>query len=102
MPARRKGGYVYIITNRPKGTLYIGVTGDLVRRMDEHRRGAGARFASKYRLRRLVYFEHCLDVRSAIEREKQLKRWRREKKVGLIERENPEWRDLCEEWFDAG
>lgn len=97
-----KGGYVYIITNRPHGTLYIGVTNNLIRRMDEHRRKVNAGFAAKYHLTHLVYYESFLDIREAIAREKQLKRWRREKKVGLIERENPEWRDLCAEWFEDG
>jgi putative endonuclease len=97
----KKGGYVYIITNKKQGTLYIGVTNDLVRRMDEHRRKAGSTFAAKYNLTRLVYFEHCPDIREAIAREKQLKKWRREKKVWLIEQENLDWNDLCHEWFDC-
>ena len=96
----KRGGYVYIITNKPRGTLYIGVTSDLVQRMDQHRRKTGSYFAIKYNLTHLVYFEHYADIREAIAREKQLKRWRREKKVWLIERENPTWNDLCEEWLE--
>jgi putative endonuclease len=97
----KKGGYVYIITNKKQGTRYIGVTNNLLRRMDEHRRREGSGFAAKYNLIRLVYFEHCPDIREAIAREKQLKKWRREKKVWLIEQENPGWNDLCEEWLDG-
>lgn len=96
----QKGGYVYIVTNRPYGTLYIGVTKDLVRRVDQHRRKVGSRFAAKYHLTHLVYFECFVDIRAAIAREKQLKRWRREKKVWLIEQENPRWDDLSAGWFD--
>jgi putative endonuclease len=94
----QKGGYVYIATNRSK-TLYIGVTNDLERRMDEHKRKVGSAFAAKYNITRLVYYEQFADIRDAIEWEKQLKKWRREKKIWLIERENPEWEDLSEEWF---
>ena len=95
----KRGGYVYIITNKPKGTLYIGVTSDLMRRMDQHRRKEGSHFAAKYNLTHLVYFEQHLDIREAIAREKQLKKWRREKKIWLIESENPTWTDLCREWL---
>jgi putative endonuclease len=92
-----KGGYVYIVASRSR-RIYIGVTSDLVRRVDEHKRKVGSSFAAKYNMDRLVYYEQYGDIRDAIEREKQLKKWRREKKVGLIERENPEWRDLTEDW----
>jgi putative endonuclease len=95
-----KGGYVYIITNKPKGTLYIGVTNNLIRRIDEHRRKVGSEFAAKYNLTRLVHFETFLDIREAIAREKQLKGWRREKKVALIEEDNPLWEDLWEELIE--
>ena len=60
-----KGGYVYIITNKPRGTLYIGVTNNLVRRMDEHRRKVGSKFAARYNLTRLVYYEGLFDIREA-------------------------------------
>ena len=96
----QKGGYVYIITNRSHRTLYIGVTNNLVRRMDEHRRLVGSDFAAKYKCTKLIYFEGFFDIREAIAREKQLKGWRREKKIRLIERENPQWNDLSEEWFN--
>ncbi len=95
----QKRSYIYIITNKPSGTLYIGVTNNLMRRMDEHRRKAGSGFAAKYNLTHLVYSEHFSDIREAIAREKQLKRWRREKKIWLIEQQNPHWYDLCAEWF---
>ncbi len=94
----QKGGYVYIAANRSK-TLYIGVTNNLERRMDEHKRKVGSTFAAKYNITRLVYYEQFADIRDAIEWEKQLKKWRREKKIRLIERENPEWEDLSEKWF---
>lgn len=92
-----RGGYIYIITNRPHGTLYIGVTNNLARRIDEHRRKEGSEFAAKYNLTHLVYFETFPDIREAIAREKQLKTWRREKKVALIETSNPTWKDLWQE-----
>ena len=94
----RKGGYVYIATNK-SGTLYIGVTNDLERRMREHKQKVGSKFAARYNITRLVYYEEFADIREAIAREKQLKRWRRGKKVWLIERENPEWKDLSEGWY---
>ena len=85
--------YVYILTNRLRGTLYIGVTNNLIRRVWEHRLGLVSGFTHKYRLRRLVYFEHCGDICVAIEREKRLKRWHRAWKLELIERDNPKWTD---------
>ena len=89
--------YVYIVSSN-SGTLYIGITNDIYRRMKEHKSGAFEGFASKYGCNRLVYYE-CYDrVLRAISREKQLKGWRREKKVALIERDNPRWQDLAENW----
>jgi len=90
--------YVYIMSNRTH-TLYIGVTNDLYRRVEEHRAGTVGGFTSKYKVRRLVYFEHTNDIGAAIAREKQLKNWRREKKVALIEKLNPKWSDLSRELF---
>jgi putative endonuclease len=89
--------YVYMLASRPRGTLYIGVTGDLVRRAWEHRRGAVPGFTSRYRVRRLVWFEVFDDFTAAIQREKTLKHWLRAWKIVLIERANPTWRDLYEE-----
>jgi len=90
--------YVYIVASRSR-TLYTGVTGDLTGRVIQHRQSLIEGFTSKYRIHRLAYFEVFHDVRSAIAREKQVKRWRREKKVALIERDNPAWEDLAEKWY---
>ena len=86
--------HVYIITNRKDGTLYVGVTSDLVKRVYEHRTGAVAGFTQRYKLKKLVYFEEHETVRLAIQREKNLKHWPREWKVDLIENDNPDWGDL--------
>jgi putative endonuclease len=89
-----KNFYVYILTNKRNGTLYIGVTNDLVRRVFEHKQGAVSGFTKRYRLHDLVYFEIFQDPENAIQREKTLKHWKREKKVELIEASNLLWRDL--------
>jgi putative endonuclease len=89
--------FVYILTNR-SGTLYVGVTNNLSRRLYEHKNKLIPGFTSEYNIDRLVYFEACRDVRSAIAREKQIKRWRREKKVALIESVNRDWHDLSAQW----
>ena len=89
--------YVYIIASKSR-VLYIGVTNDLERRLFEHRQKLIPGFTSKYNISRLVYFELFGDVRDAIAREKQLKGWRREKKIALIESPNPTWQDLSEAW----
>ncbi len=91
-----KGGWVYIMTNRRDGTLYIGVTSDLSRRVWEHREGQVAGFTKAYGLMRLVWYEHHDDIRTAIQREKTLKHWRREWKQALIVDMNPDWDDLYE------
>lgn len=88
------GGYTYIITNHKRGTLYIGVTADLERRIYEHREGLTPGFAWKYGCTRLVWYEDHADIASAIQREKSLKRWYRQWKIELIEKANPDWRDL--------
>ena len=93
-----KGGWIYIMTNRPNGTLYAGVTNDIVRRTYEHRTGHNSSFTSRYHLRRLVHYEWHEDIRTAIQREKNLKHWRRAWKIELIERDNPDWRDLYDEF----
>ena len=85
--------YVYIMSNRTH-VLYIGITNDLERRVAEHKDDKGTGFTHKYHLTRLVYFELYQDVRDAIAREKQLKGWKREKKLSLIEALNPQWSDL--------
>lgn len=92
-----KGGWVYIMTNRPNGTLYVGVTNDIARRAFEHRTGAGGGFTKRYSLHRLIYAERHEEILVAIQREKTLKEWPRAWKVRLIERLNPDWRDLYED-----
>lgn len=92
-----KSYYVYIMSGRTH-VLYIGVTNDLARRVFEHKNKLFAGFTSKYTLDRLVYFEEGGDIVDAIEREKELKAWRRAKKLGLIESANPMWKDLSLEW----
>ncbi|MBU4311123.1 MAG: GIY-YIG nuclease family protein [Candidatus Omnitrophica bacterium] len=91
-----KSYYVYILASKRNGTLYIGVTNDLVRRVYEHKEGLVEGFTKKYKVDRLVYFEETNDVESAITREKRLKKWNRQWKIELIEKENPEWKDLYE------
>lgn len=90
--------YVYILMNRSKG-FYIGVTNNLRKRVFQHKTGILEGFTSKYKLSRLVYWETFKDVKSAIAREKQLKRWTRVKKMQLIVRMNPTWSDLAADWF---
>jgi len=92
-----KGGWVYIVTNRPNGTLYAGVTSDLARRAWEHREGVADGFTKKYRLKRLVWAERHEHIRSAIQREKNLKHWPRTWKIDLIVADNPYWTDLFEQ-----
>jgi putative endonuclease len=88
------GGWVYIVTNRPKGTLYVGVTGDLPRRIWEHREGVVDGFTSRYALKMLVHAEFHEEIQVAIQREKSLKHWPRAWKIDLIERANSDWLDL--------
>ncbi len=89
--------WVYILASRKHGTLYIGVTNNLARRVSEHRRGRGSRFVQKYRVKRLVYVEPHEDVERAIQREKTMKEWPRAWKIRQIEGGNPEWNDLYED-----
>ena len=86
--------YVYILTNQYNNVMYIGVTNDLKRRVYEHKAGYLDGFTKRYKVHKLVYYESCHDVNAAIEREKQLKKWRREKKNELVNTTNPEWREL--------
>ena len=92
-----RSGYVYIMTNRRNGTLYIGVTSNLAKRVYEHRAGAVPGFTKRYGLKRLVYYEAYADIESAIAREKAMKFWRRAWKVKRIDEMNPAWRDLFED-----
>ena len=96
-----KPGYVYLLASQRNGTLCIGVTSDLVRRVAEHRGGAVEGFTGEYGVHRLVYVEAHADVQDAIRREKQLKKWRRAWKLRLIEEDNPAWRDLYPDWCEA-
>ena len=86
--------YVYILASKHNGTLYIGVTNDLIRRVYEHKNDLNNGFTKKYGVHRLVYYEQYDEVVNAIQREKQLKKWNRQWKIELIEKENPEWKDL--------
>jgi putative endonuclease len=89
-----KQGFVYIVTNRPDGTLYIGVTSDLIKRIYEHKNKLVDGFTSKYNLKILVYYEVLDTMEEAIKREKQLKNWQRSWKIELIKKQNPNWDDL--------
>ena len=93
--------YVYIMTNN-SGTLYMGVTNNLERRVAEHKQGATVGFTRKYKMTRLVYYEATADIRFAIEREKQIKGWVRRRKIALIAQMNPYWKDLSEAFGAVG
>ena len=86
--------FVYLLTNWNNKVMYVGMTNDLVRRVHEHRTHAVKGFTEKYNVHKLVYFEETSDVHAAIAREKEIKKWRREKKNALVIQANPEWRDL--------
>jgi len=86
--------YIYIITNKTKSVLYIGVTNNLQRRVYEHKNRVIPGFTSKYKIDKLIYFEHFDNINDAIKREKQLKKWNRSWKEDLINKENPDWEDL--------
>jgi putative endonuclease len=98
-----RGGSVYIMTNKNNTTLYIGVTSDLISRVYQHKTDEyPGSFTSKYKLHKLVYYENFHSIEEAIDREKKLKKWTRKNKIKLIDKFNPEWRDLyddiCLEW----
>ena len=93
--------YVYILTNMKNGTLYIGFTNDLYRRMVEHKGKLVKGFSQKYGLDMLVYFEEYESSSEAFERERQLKKWNRAWKIELIEKTNPNWLDLAKTWFES-
>ena len=99
--------HVYLLANRKNGTLYVGVTSDLVRRIWQHREGVADGFTKQYGIHDLVWFEATTSIEAAIAREKQIKNWKRQWKVALIEKANPDWRDLYpailgQEALDAG
>ena len=91
--------YVYLLTNRNSKVMYIGMTNDLRRRVYQHKKKLIPGFSQKYNVDRLVYYETTTDARAAIAREKEIKKWRREKKNNLVIAANPEWKDLSEGWF---
>jgi putative endonuclease len=96
---REKQYYVYIMTNR-SGTLYVGVTNNIKKRIYQHKNKLVEGFTKKYNIDMLIYYETFSDVRSAISREKLIKVWLRSKKIDLINTTNPDWTDLSKDWFD--
>jgi putative endonuclease len=92
--------FVYIITNKKDGVLYIGITNNIERRMFEHKNKLNKGFSKKYNLNKLMYFEVFKEINDAIKREKNIKKWKREWKINLINKENPEWNDLSMNWYD--
>ena len=94
--------FVYIVTNKPWGTLYIGVTSNLEERIFQHKSGAIEGFTTRYGLHWLVYAEECADAHTAIQREKRLKKWPRTWKINLIRTDNPDWNDLAANWYSDG
>jgi putative endonuclease len=90
----QKGGWVYILTNKRYGVLYVGVTSNLPARMLQHRQSRGSEFAARYNLTRLVYYEWCPTIEDAIVREKRVKSWKRMWRIELIESMNPAWKDI--------
>jgi len=94
---REHGGWVYMLASKRNGTLYTGVTNDLLSRVSDHKEGVGSNFTRKYGVTWLVWFEFHETIESAIQRETSIKRWRRKWKLDLIEAKNPDWQDLFEE-----
>ena len=92
--------YIYILASQKNGTLYIGVTNNLERRVFEHKKKINQGFTSKYNVDKLVYFESFGFIKDAIKREKQVKKWNRQWKINLIEDDNKDWKDLAEDWYD--
>jgi putative endonuclease len=92
-----KSYFVYILASGRNGTLYIGVTGDLIMRVHQHKQKLIKGFTQRYNVNKLVHFEETSEIESAILREKQLKKWNRKWKLQLIEKDNPEWKDLYED-----
>ena len=98
----KKGGWVYIMANRYRGGMYVGVTADLIRRVHQHRAGTGSSHVADFDKTRLVHVERHDEIASAIAREKLVKKWKREWKFVAVEARNPQWRDLWDEWFSGG
>jgi putative endonuclease len=91
--------YVYILANKPNGVLYVGMTNELERRIAEHKGKQIRGFTHKYNVDKLVYFEEFETYNEAFQRERQMKKWKRDWKIELIENMNPEWRDLAKNWY---
>lgn len=91
--------YVYLLASKRNGTLYIGITNNLIRRVFEHKHNLVEGFTSKYGVHMLVHYEETENIESALQREKQLKKWNRKWKLELIEKVNPEWKDLSKDWI---
>ena len=91
--------YVYILASKQNGTLYIGVTSDLERRIYEHKNDLVRGFTKKYKIHSLVYYEDTNDIYVTLRREKQLKKWNRKWKLALIEQVNPDWNDIAKDWI---
>jgi len=94
MDRKRSGGWVYIMADRYRGTMYVGVTSDLPARIHQHKEGTGSTFCARHSLDRLVWAEHGDSIEDCITHEKRVKRWRRAWKFALIEHANPDWNDL--------
>ena len=94
-----KGGWVYIMANRYRGGMYVGVTANVINRTYQHRAGTGPVHVADFGKTRLVYIERHEEIAAAIAREKLVKKWKRDWKFALIEADNPEWRDLWDKWF---
>lgn len=92
--------YVYILASKIRGTLYIGFRNDMQRRVYEHKMGIKKGFTQKYGVNMLMYFETFQNVEEAIDREKNMKKWKRDWKIKLIEKENKKWLDLSKDWYD--
>ena len=97
-----KGGWVYIMANHYRGGMYVGVTADLIRRVQQHRAGTDSLHIVDFDKTRLVHVERHDEIALAIAREKLVKKWKRECKFALVEAGNPQWRDLWDEWFSGG
>ncbi len=97
-----KGGWVYIMADRYRGGMDVGVTADVVRRVQQHRGGEGSEHVARYGMTRVVYAERYDEIVRAIAREKLVKKWKREWKFALIEADNPDWLDLWDVWFPQG
>ncbi|MDY4841259.1 MAG: GIY-YIG nuclease family protein [Alphaproteobacteria bacterium] len=96
-----KRAYIYILASQRNGTLYVGITNNIIRRIFEHKNGSIDGFTKKYKVTRLVYYEVYDDLQAAIAREKELKGWLRKRKIELIEQQNPNWIDLYEDLVKA-